>query len=224
MIYFWVKFISFVKRKAKSTIKQQKCKGHKKRDRLKFWKWNSIFIFTSGIKNCPTDPVFWSKLVLFHQKISIINCSWNSNSCKVIFTFPGNSKAEIKKKQVRFFFLFYLPSLTLYCWLCFWVSAQVLSVLIPLCNFYFDAQLGFNWLSWRVFLEETLCKTKSKQRWKIRLLFFLICFFFCSSRFSYLISRLFCNALFVLHCKMCEALFRRSLENCSFLCVLESFI
>ena len=33
-----VQFISFVKRKANSTTKEQKCKGHKKRDRILFSK------------------------------------------------------------------------------------------------------------------------------------------------------------------------------------------
>ena len=34
LIYFQILIISFVKRKASSTIEQQKCKGHKKRDQL----------------------------------------------------------------------------------------------------------------------------------------------------------------------------------------------
>ena len=40
---FQVRFISFVKRKANSTIEQQKCKGHGKRDRLLISKFKLIF-------------------------------------------------------------------------------------------------------------------------------------------------------------------------------------
>ena len=57
-IFFLVKFISFVKRKANSTIDEQKCKGHEKRDQLLVSKVFFFFRFPSGIKTLPIDPVF----------------------------------------------------------------------------------------------------------------------------------------------------------------------
>ena len=44
-----VQFIFFVKRKADSTIEQQKCKCHKKRDRFLVSKWNLYFRFSIKI-------------------------------------------------------------------------------------------------------------------------------------------------------------------------------
>ena len=54
--FFQVHLISLVKRKAKSTIEHQKCKGYEKRDRLR--KWSSFIRFLSKIKTLPTDPFF----------------------------------------------------------------------------------------------------------------------------------------------------------------------
>ena len=40
MISFQVQLISFIKRKANSTIEQPKCKGHEKHDTLLVSKWD----------------------------------------------------------------------------------------------------------------------------------------------------------------------------------------
>ena len=80
----------YFKRKANSTIEQQNCKGHEKRDRLLILKEEINFQISQLNKSF--DPVF-SYWVNFIKKVFIINCSTNSKSFKAMFFFR-NSKVE----------------------------------------------------------------------------------------------------------------------------------
>ena len=80
MISFKVQCISIVKRKANSTIEQQKCK--------------LIIKFSREIKNIPIDPVFsnWVNLI---RKVFFMNCSTNSKSFESIYFFSSKFKKKI---------------------------------------------------------------------------------------------------------------------------------
>ena len=58
LIALKLRFISFVKRKANSTIEQKRCKCHEKRDRLLVLKMEFNLRFPSGIKSLLIGPVF----------------------------------------------------------------------------------------------------------------------------------------------------------------------
>ena len=60
-------FFSNVKKKANSTIEQQKCKSHEKRDRLLISKMEINYQISQRNKSLPIDPVF-SNWVDFYQK------------------------------------------------------------------------------------------------------------------------------------------------------------
>ena len=98
MISFKVQCISIVKRKANSTIEQQKCK--------------LIIKCPREIKNIPIDPVFSNGVNLI-RKVFFMNCSTNLKSFEAIYFFLRNSKRKFKKTQVVFFFIF-LAFITLF--------------------------------------------------------------------------------------------------------------
>ena len=79
--YFFAAWLLIVKRKANSTIEQQKCKGPRKRDWLLFLKRFLNFRFSSEIQTFLIDSVS-SNWVNFIKKVEIINCSRNSKSSR----------------------------------------------------------------------------------------------------------------------------------------------
>ena len=65
--FFLVQFTSFVERNANSTIEQQKCKVHEKRDRILNSKMEFNYQISQKIKVLPIDPVFsnWVNVITF---------------------------------------------------------------------------------------------------------------------------------------------------------------
>ena len=79
MISFNAQCISIVKRKANSTIEQQKCKGREKRDRPLISKIEINYQDSSEKEVLPIDPVF-SNRIIFNNKFCIRSCSPYSKS------------------------------------------------------------------------------------------------------------------------------------------------
>ena len=103
MIPSSVQSLSYIKRKANSTIEQQNIKVTKNVIDFHFRKSKLIIRFPSEIKVLRIDPVF-SNWVNFNKKVSIINCSTNSKSFKAICFFSSKiQKLKVFEKNVSFF-------------------------------------------------------------------------------------------------------------------------
>ena len=72
-----VQCIFIVKRRAKSIIELQKCKGQEKRDRLLISKMENNYQISQRNIFDRIDPIL-SNWVNFNKKVSIVNCSTNS--------------------------------------------------------------------------------------------------------------------------------------------------
>ena len=104
MIPSSIQSLSYIKRKANSTIEQQNIKVTKNVIDFQFRKWKLIIRFPSEIKVLRIDPVF-SNWVNFNKKVPIINCSLNSKSFKAIcFFFFQIQKLKVFEKKCQFFF------------------------------------------------------------------------------------------------------------------------
>ena len=88
MISFKVQCIFIVRRKANSNIEQQKCKGHKKRDRLLVSKVEFSYQISSEVKSLRIDPIF-SYWVKFMKKLSLVHYSF-TNVSWLYFKLPSN--------------------------------------------------------------------------------------------------------------------------------------
>ena len=82
--FFLSSIFFFVKRRAKSTVEQQKCKNHLKRDRLLVPKVELSYQISSEIKSVRFDPVFsnWDNLM---EKLSNINFARSSTKFMAIY-------------------------------------------------------------------------------------------------------------------------------------------
>ena len=84
--FFQFQFLSFVERKAYSTIGQQKCQGHEKRDQLLVSKVDLSFQISQRNKILLIVPVFSNSFNLFH-KFPIKNYSRSLKGFKGIYFF-----------------------------------------------------------------------------------------------------------------------------------------
>ena len=95
-----------------STIEQQKCKVHEKRDRLLISKIENVYLISQRNK-------FYLLIHIcqiggnFSKKVSSLNCSTNSKSYWVIH-FSSNFKIEVLKKSKSVFFCSFLAFNTLF--------------------------------------------------------------------------------------------------------------